>query len=143
MEPRNQFQGMNSASLRRLAGRYDNPIPIRSLAPINCVKKFRLSKVTVPTDSDLEHCGTILFSITLRKNPLPGWRQSLPKGRTLMNDGIKQLTDLIRNRVMYKEAFPFRFHDFMVPGPTELYGMNVQTSKKEQGTRICVHLFVE
>jgi hypothetical protein len=27
MEPRNRFQGMNSASLCSLAGRYDNPMP--------------------------------------------------------------------------------------------------------------------
>jgi hypothetical protein len=27
MEPRNRFQGMNSASLCSLAGRYENPIP--------------------------------------------------------------------------------------------------------------------
>jgi hypothetical protein len=33
MEPRNRFQGMNSASLCSLAGRYDNPIPTRFLAP--------------------------------------------------------------------------------------------------------------
>ncbi len=32
MEPRNRFQGMNSASLCSLAGRYDNPIPPRFLA---------------------------------------------------------------------------------------------------------------
>ncbi len=38
MEPRNRFQGMNSASLCSLAGRYDNPIPTRSLAPIDCLK---------------------------------------------------------------------------------------------------------
>ncbi len=35
MEPRNQFQGMNSANL---AGRYDNPLPSRFLAPIDCLK---------------------------------------------------------------------------------------------------------
>ena len=35
MEPRNRFQGMNSASL---AGRYDNPVPTRFLAPIDCLK---------------------------------------------------------------------------------------------------------
>jgi hypothetical protein len=29
---------MNSASLCSLAGRYDNPIPTRSLAPIDCLK---------------------------------------------------------------------------------------------------------
>ncbi len=34
MGPRNWFQGMNFASLSSLAGRYDNPIPLRFLAPI-------------------------------------------------------------------------------------------------------------
>jgi hypothetical protein len=38
MEPRNRFQGMNSASLCSLVGRYDNPIPPRFLAPIDCLK---------------------------------------------------------------------------------------------------------
>jgi hypothetical protein len=38
MEPRNRFQGMNSASLCSLAGPYDNPIPNRFLAPIDCLK---------------------------------------------------------------------------------------------------------
>ncbi len=32
-KPKNWFQGINSASLRSLAGRYDNPIPTRFLAP--------------------------------------------------------------------------------------------------------------
>ncbi len=38
MEPRNRFQGINSASLCSPAGRYDNPIPTRFLAPIECLK---------------------------------------------------------------------------------------------------------
>ncbi len=38
MEPGNRYQGMNSASLCSLAGRYDNPIPPRSLAPIDSLK---------------------------------------------------------------------------------------------------------
>jgi hypothetical protein len=38
MEPRNRFQGINSASLCSLAGRYFNPIPTRFLAPIDCLK---------------------------------------------------------------------------------------------------------
>jgi hypothetical protein len=38
MEPRNRFQGMNSASLCSLAGRYDNPIPPRFLDPIDSLK---------------------------------------------------------------------------------------------------------
>ncbi len=36
MEPRNRFLGTDSAILCSLAGRYDNPIPIRFLAPIDC-----------------------------------------------------------------------------------------------------------
>jgi hypothetical protein len=38
MEPRNRFQGINSASLCSLAGRYDNPIPTKCLAPIDFLK---------------------------------------------------------------------------------------------------------
>ncbi len=38
MEPRNWFQGINSASLCSLVGRYDNPIPPRFLAHIDFLK---------------------------------------------------------------------------------------------------------
>ncbi len=38
MGPRNWFQGMNSASLCSLTGRYENPIPPRCLAPIDFLK---------------------------------------------------------------------------------------------------------
>ncbi len=38
MGPRNRFQGMNSASLCSLAGRYNSPIPTRCLAPIDFLK---------------------------------------------------------------------------------------------------------
>jgi hypothetical protein len=38
MEARNRFQGMNSASLCSLGGRYDNPNPPRFLAPIDSLK---------------------------------------------------------------------------------------------------------
>jgi hypothetical protein len=38
MGPGNWFQGMNSASLCSLAGRYDNPLPPRFLAPIASLK---------------------------------------------------------------------------------------------------------
>ena len=37
-EPKNRFQGTNSARLCSLAGRYDNPIPTRFLAPIDFLK---------------------------------------------------------------------------------------------------------
>ncbi len=38
MGHRNRFQEMNSASLCSLAGRYNNPIPTRCLAPIDFLK---------------------------------------------------------------------------------------------------------
>jgi hypothetical protein len=38
MGPRSRFQGMNSASQCSLAGRYDNPLPPRFLAPIDSLK---------------------------------------------------------------------------------------------------------
>ncbi len=38
LEPRNRLQGINSASLCSLAGRYNNPIPSRFLIPIDCLK---------------------------------------------------------------------------------------------------------
>jgi hypothetical protein len=46
LEPRNRFQGMNSASLCSLAGLYDNPIPTRFLAPIDCLKIPALAGTT-------------------------------------------------------------------------------------------------
>jgi hypothetical protein len=37
-EPRNIFQGIDSTYLCSLADRYDNPIPTRFIAPIDCPK---------------------------------------------------------------------------------------------------------
>jgi hypothetical protein len=37
-ETKKRFQGINSARLCSLAGRYDNPIPIRFLVPLDCLK---------------------------------------------------------------------------------------------------------
>ncbi len=37
-EPKTQFRGINFTSLCSLAGRYDNPIPTRFLALIDCLK---------------------------------------------------------------------------------------------------------
>jgi hypothetical protein len=41
----NPFQGINSAKLCSLAGRYDNPIPSRFLASIDCLKILALVSV--------------------------------------------------------------------------------------------------
>ncbi len=37
-KPKNRLQGINSASLCSLAGRYDNPLPTRFLAPVDCLQ---------------------------------------------------------------------------------------------------------
>jgi hypothetical protein len=46
MGPKNQFQGTNSARLCSLAGRYENPIPPRCLAPIDFLKIPALATYT-------------------------------------------------------------------------------------------------
>jgi hypothetical protein len=46
-EPKNKFQGTNSAKLCSLAGLYDNPIPTRFLAPIDYLK--------IPAQDRLQH----------------------------------------------------------------------------------------
>jgi hypothetical protein len=45
----NRFQGMNSASLYSLAGRYDKPISTRFLALIDCLKSPALAADAVHT----------------------------------------------------------------------------------------------
>jgi hypothetical protein len=47
MWPLYWFQGMNSASLCSLAGRYENPIPPRCLAPIDFLKIPALSNMLI------------------------------------------------------------------------------------------------
>ncbi len=37
-EPRNRFEGIDSASLCSLVGQYDYPLPTRFLSPIDCSK---------------------------------------------------------------------------------------------------------
>jgi hypothetical protein len=53
MEPRNRCQGINSASLCSLAGRYDNPIPTRCLAPIEFLKIPALNKKDIESKFSL------------------------------------------------------------------------------------------
>jgi hypothetical protein len=66
-EPKNWLRGINSASLCSLAGRYDNPIPTRFLAPIDCSKilaQYTLEYVARP----LEMFETIVFTQLWSKN---------------------------------------------------------------------------
>ncbi len=73
MEPRNRFQGMNSASLCSLAGRYgaslfhgyDNPIPPWFLAPMDCM--FKNSGSGIPPASN--KCQLVINSFHIYKSP--------------------------------------------------------------------------
>jgi hypothetical protein len=84
MEPRDRFQGMNSANLCSPAGWYDNPTPTRFLAPIDCLKIPALilqSKKTVPELTMYNSLYLIVNSV-VSYPPLPqrervGWRRSL------------------------------------------------------------------
>jgi hypothetical protein len=65
MEPGNRFQGMNSASLRSLAGRYDNPIPFRFLGPKDCLKipaQLEVQFLSITTFISISFCGLNLFA---------------------------------------------------------------------------------
>ncbi len=54
-QPKNRFQGTNSARLCSLASRYNNPIPTRFLAPIDCLKiPAQLDKTHIHTHTLLE-----------------------------------------------------------------------------------------
>jgi hypothetical protein len=75
-EPKNRFQGINSASLCILAGRYDNPIPTRLLAPIDCLK--------IPA----RITGSYISLVLLRKEWI-GWRNSSRGGRYIEWKGVK------------------------------------------------------
>ncbi len=79
MELRNRFQGMNSACLCSLEGRYDNPIPTRFLAlrlfknssSENLTSKLFLSSAIVQWYWKLENCilqetNLLLFQISWR-----------------------------------------------------------------------------
>ncbi len=72
MEPRNRFQGMNSASLCSLAGRYDNPIPPRFLVPIDSLKIPAL----MPHMQNGNCCRMLLIATCTHCNP--SYRHFLP-----------------------------------------------------------------
>jgi hypothetical protein len=70
MGPRNRFQGMNSASLCSLVGRYDNPLPPRFLAPIASLKIPALVYILYSLPLICPHCANVpLSGIIFNKLP--------------------------------------------------------------------------
>jgi hypothetical protein len=51
----------NSASICSLAGRYDNPIPTRFLAPLDCLKIPALDRYLNTTSTAFLHLGYLLL----------------------------------------------------------------------------------
>ncbi len=89
MQPCNRSQGMNSASLCSLAGRYDNPIPTRFLAPIDCLKILAL----------VTQVGGINYS-----ESIPGLLKRLQiRAQATLASGIGQLESIPRLHNMKNE----------------------------------------
>ncbi len=61
MGPRNWLLGMNSASLCSLAGRYENPIPPRCLAPIDFLKIPAQGSLLYICSKDAETVGGLAW----------------------------------------------------------------------------------
>ncbi len=61
-DPRNRFQGIDTASLCRLTDRYDNSIPTRFLAPIDCSKIQALAEF-VPWNQFLGSLNVYKFGL--------------------------------------------------------------------------------
>jgi hypothetical protein len=103
MEPRNRFQGMNSASLCSLAGRYDKPVPTRFLAPIDCWKIPAVNSATGFTFLMISQSIIILSDCKqcrVNSRPLCRRRDKIQKKvNTLHNQGIGGIV-LIKFRKM-------------------------------------------
>jgi hypothetical protein len=70
MGPLNWFQEMDFASLGSLAGRYDNPIPPRFLAPIDFLK--------IPAQFYYCITGPMLSPKTIFQNKFNYWENTCP-----------------------------------------------------------------
>ncbi len=70
-KPKNRFQGINSASLCSLAGRYDNPVPTWFLAPIDCSKIPALFPVRIRKLPPDKKFIFEFFVYTVTLNPKP------------------------------------------------------------------------
>ncbi len=93
MGPENRFQGMNSTSLWSRAGRYDNPIPPRFLAPIDSLK--------IPALYYLLHFadGPILRQRRYQKSPFL-WRTFLRfQGVLELEPDTSLIEERVRERV--------------------------------------------
>ncbi len=98
-EPKNRYQGINSARLCSLAGQYDNPIPTRFLATIDCLKIPALST------------GSYISLVLLRKEWI-GWRNSSGGGRYIewkrvssIDPHRRVLNSLLRTRISRRRMF--------------------------------------
>ncbi len=94
MGPRNRFQGMNSASLCTcsLAGRYDNPLPPRFLAPIDSFKIPALILRREQFDPLLVVVFIIFFCLQMKKRNkyfcLILQRRRFLDGRSMVNGHV-------------------------------------------------------
>ncbi len=89
MEPRNRFREKNSASLCSPAGRYDNSIPTRFLAPIECLK--------------LQLCLFLLFLLCPWHGKIWGWNfKQLPRKKLGFTWGCAELLSMALFLLKYR-----------------------------------------
>jgi hypothetical protein len=124
MELRNRFQGMNSATLCSLAGRYDNPIPTRFLAPLDCLKIPAQASGTAvplymltqkaPQRLELFNCGNLGWHLST--NHIEDWHYSI----------LRMLKEKLFNRapsILLCKCIICIFPNFSLGGPFVLRGV--------------------
>ncbi len=117
MGPRNRFQGMISASLCSLAGRYDNPLPPRFLAPIDSLK--------IPEQNIYQLEGVRNCIITIRDDRISSSQFSLSLRRIIEKNTkitVQHIRTTVTNVAQYirvvhncSSAETLRFdHDYII-----------------------------
>jgi hypothetical protein len=97
---RNRFHGIDSAILCSLAELYDNPIPSRFLAPIDCTKISALNKFN---ENFLFFLCTVFHTASSVAPKIPlcrrmlGWNPGLLWFRRWQSEALATLLDLIQN----------------------------------------------
>ena len=134
MGPRNRFQGMNSASLCSLAGRYDNPIPTRCLAPIDFLKiPARVSRY----DHVLRSSSVCACLVEVRCGCAAHLRPAVPAGRSAHTAARLQLITLRPARNPQPDFVNvYAAQESIPPGWESIPGLLKRLTKYE----ICVYI---
>ncbi len=153
MEPRNRFQGMNSVSLCSLAGRYDNPIPTRFLAPIDCLKipslviqcvdrKLKAAdQLIYAEDDDILHVAFIATNVNRSEHYLKGQCHDIFDFRFPTRISFPQAPDYsIRavSKLIHEQKKPKQKVSWHCPFKSSIYSI---PNRLKPSTIVCFWLF--